>query len=565
MLRKFTTKRLRFSRRRGIVYLALLGLLALVFSCARSGERNDPPSQAAAPTPQATWTPTPIPPTPTPTPTPARRDLILGLTLPEDTLNPLQLPYDDPAARFLVDALFDRLMPPDPTDGHLTPGIVRSWAMDERGQAITLTVRTDARWHDGAPVTAEDVAFTIRAAIDPALNSPYFIRLTHIQTAEAISPSTVVVRLKEPSCSDLTGLGDLPVVPAHQLQTGTRAWDAFGRASLGSGPLRFADWQGEGRFTLVATGAHWRGSPQITRWEVRSLPPDELRKAWDAGALDAAILPRELALAPPPAWSAQWTASLEYVGVFFNLERLGLSDPRVRQALTLALDRSQINRQALQGRGLPLSAPWLPTFWAVAPAPPPPSSDPARARALLDEAGWRDTDGDGWRERAGDPLIVRIKTNGENPVRRDLAMLVAAAYRAIGVPAEVEIVPYPSLIDALFRHDYDVAIFGWPIDLDPDQSAYWRSDETEPRRGFNLVSWQDARTDELLQAGQFAPRCAPDARRVAYQALAQHLATQRPVDFLFALPMGIVTRPGLQGVTLSPFTGPEPSWFNWHW
>jgi peptide/nickel transport system substrate-binding protein len=306
-----------------------------------------------------------------------------------------------------------------------------------------------------------------------------------------------------------------------------------------------------------------------------------MRTAWEAGELDAAILPRVLTLDPPDRWPIRWGVSSEYVGVFFNRERLGLADARLRQALAMAVDRLQLNQLALGGRGLPLGAPWLPTLWAVTPASLPPAFDRERAAALLDAAGWRDNDGDGWREHEGEPLLVRVKTNGENPIRRDLAMLAAAAYRAVGVPAEVEIIPYFSLIDALFRHDYDVAVFGWPMDLDPDQSAYWRSDQIEPRRGFNLTGWQDepvlpvladrpgwpgtGRTDALLQAGGTAPACAAEARQAAYQQLAARLAEQRPVDFLFALPAGVVARPELSGVALSPFTGAGGSFLEWHW
>ncbi|HEY63177.1 MAG TPA: peptide ABC transporter substrate-binding protein [Caldilineae bacterium] len=545
---------------------ALLGLILLIivgFVYIRHIS-SPPPSKSPLPTPPPTWTPTPTPSPPTPTPTPPRREVVIGLALSQDVvLNPLRLPPDDLAARFLVDVLFDRLMPSSPGDGSLTPGVVREWSVSEDGLSIILKMREGARWHDGHPVTAEDVAFTVRTAIDPEFNSPYFIRLPHVLSAEATDDVTVIVRLEEPSCPALTGLGDLPVVPAHYLEGSS--WETFDRAPIGSGPLRFVEWQGNRTFTLSAVRDHWRAQPQITTWYVRLLSVEEMRSAWKAGDLDVAILSRALTLDPPSDWPIQWAPGLEYVGVFFNQERLGLTDVRLRQALSMALDRSRLNQLALGGRGLPLAAPWLPSTWAIQPAPTPPPFDRERAEALLNAAGWRDEDGDGWREREGEPLLVRVKTNGENLVRRDLAMLVAAAYRAIGVPAEVEIVPYFSLIDALFRHDYDVAIFGWPIDLDPDQSLYWRSDQTEPRRGFNLIGWRDGRTDALLEEGYAARACAIDERRKAYHALAVHLAEQRPVDILFALPVGVAVQPGLQGVTISPFAGVGTSLPDWRW
>ncbi len=546
----------------GGVFIGIAGVVALAIACSFLS-----PSELAAPTPRSalfpTWTPTPR--ASAQAGDPARRDVVIGLALPEEMLDPLRLPPDDPAARFVVDALFDRLMPPDPNDGQMTPGAVETWAVAADGQTITLTVRSGMTWHDGTPVTARDVAFTIRAAISPTVNSPYFVRLSRVLAAEAISDSTAVVRLDEPSCPDLTGLGDLPVVPAHRWPGGIGGPAAFGQSPLGSGPLRFGGWESGGQLVLLANEAYWRGAPQIAEWRLRVLSPSQLREAWEVGELDVVLLPRELTLDPPPGWPIQWGPGLEYVGIFFNQERLGLADVRLRRALALAIDRSQLNRLALNGRGLPIGAPWLPTLWAVAPAPAPPAFDRERAAALLDAAGWRDTDGDGWRERDGKPLLVRVKANGENPVRRDLAMLVAAAYRAVGVPAEVEILPYLSLADALFRHDFDVAIFGWPMDLDPDQSLYWRSDQAQPRRGFNLTSWRDTQADALWQAGRSALACAAEARQAIYRQLAAYLADQRPVDFLFALPMGVAIRPGLMGIALSPFAGVGPSLTDWRW
>ncbi|MCD6289835.1 MAG: peptide ABC transporter substrate-binding protein [Anaerolineae bacterium] len=549
------------------VPVVLMGILTVVLACSGHGAFRSLPGAVPSPSvhPLATWTPTPVPPTPKPTATPSRDDVVVGLSLPDRALNPLLLPFDDPAARFLVDALYDRLMPPDPKDGHLTPGVVQAWQVSDDGLTITLSVRDGVRWHDGRPVTAEDVAFTIRSAVDPRLNSLYFVRLPHIRSVEAVGAHTVIVRLDAPSCPTLTGIGDLPLVPAHLLGRDMDAWGTLARSPVGSGPLRFDGWSGTDELTLSATAGSWRGAPHIRKWRVRLLSASDLVSEWGAGALDVAILPPSLTLNPPAGWDVRWAPGMEYVGVFFNLDRLGLSDSRLREALGMALNRVQLNQAALGGRGKPLGAPWLPATWAITPAPTPPVFDQDRAAALLDAAGWHDENGDGWRERDGEPLLVRIKTNGENPVRRDLAMLVAAAYRAVGVSAEVEIIPYYNLIDALFRHDYDIAIFGWPIDLDPDQSLYWRSDQTEPRRGFNLTGWQDECTDALLDQGRTVPACASEARRSVYRALAARLAEQRPVDVLFALPIGIVARAGLQDVSVSSFVGTGTSFLKWHW
>jgi len=208
---------------------------------------------------------------------------------------------------------------------------------------------------------------------------------------------------------------------------------------------------------------------------------------------------------------------------------------RVRKALSCALDRQRILEVVLDNEGVLINSPFPPGHWALAGGGPSiPSYDPAYARSLLEQAGWGDKDGDGFLEKNDAPLRVSVAANGENPIRVKTAMLAVQYYRAIGVDAEAHIVEWGNLLEKLFLHNYQAAVFSWPFNPDPDQTLFFASDEAQLKEGFNFVSYANSRADALLREGLRAPGCAPDMRAQAYGELALLLAEERPYDFLFA-------------------------------
>lgn len=523
--------------------MAVVLVTSLAAACL-SNQREAP--IASDPTPPPTWTPTPKP---TATPTPARTDLDIAIYLPSEqfkSLDPLRLPPDDLGSQLLVDAIYSRLLSLDPYTGQVKPGVVAGWQITSEGR-IHLQIPETIRWHDGQPVTAEEIADIIRQILDKASSSPYGIGLADVTRVTAISPTQITIETTAPVCPTLTALSRIPAARVNG--------DSI-PSTMGMGPFKLKE-QTDDQLVLESL----TDERPIRQWRVRLMDSSSFTATLPAA--DMVILPAGKAIDPPDGWALYSWSSPEYVGVFFNVQRPGLQSRDVRTALALSLDRQRINELVFGGTATPLGSTWLPGQWGIDIRPP--SFTPGEARARLDAAGLIDSDGDGWRDLGGAPWLVRIKTNGESETRRKLAYLVAASYRAIGVQAEVEIIPYFSLIDALFRHDYDAAIFGWPIDLDPDQTRFWHSSQVQPRQGFNLTGWQDAETDRLLQAALDAEGCAPEIRRDLYQKLAARLAEQRPVDPLFALPQAMLSRSNLKGVALTPFSGAFPSAIDWHW
>jgi peptide/nickel transport system substrate-binding protein len=508
--------------------------------------------------------------TPSPqAPQPGGQIIVGGLGRP-DTLNPLLV--ESEAGRALVPLLFDSLLAYDPDSGQVIPHLAETWMVAGDGESITFTLRADALWHDGQPVVADDVAFTIEAARDPALDSLYGPQLSHVVKANAPDDTTLVVELDEPDCPSLGVLGELPILPQHLLANSDLSVASLDDVPVGSGPFVFVDWTPEGEVHLSRNENYWGGAPYLEAWSYRPFTDvEDLQRAWAADQIDVALMPpgrlpgvADSSPALKVNQSVYHYLSPGFFFVAFNNAHPVLSDPRVRLALSMAVDRQELLDQALDGMGELIAATLPATHWAADPALSPPPYDPDGARQLLAEAGWTDSDGDGWVDRGGKRLRLPIRTNGGDRLREDVATLVAGYYRAIGIDASTELVSWGALVDDLFTHDFEAIVFGWPLQADPDQSRWWLSTENDVGIGYNFVSFTDDMVDRLLQEALTVPGCDAVRRAERYQQIQYLLTQERPYDFLFIPYATVLTRPDLHGVVAGPFAGPLESVAAWY-
>jgi peptide/nickel transport system substrate-binding protein len=410
---------------------------------------------------------------------------------------------------------------------------------------LTLSLAADLRWHDGAPTTARDAAFTFLAAKDPATGYPRAAELATLDTAIAVDDTTLSLRFRQPPADLPALLAELPIVPAHELaavQRSAMRSAPFNDAPVGNGPFRFVErrrgtrWRFERNAEFPAS----LGGPAALDGLVIAVVDEATTKfaGLASGELDMA------GISPDMAVLAKRDATLEVVtypvlfstGLFFNTTRAPFDDARVRLAVSRAIDRARIVEVALSGFARPASGPVppdSPLSWA-----PRADRDTAASDSLLDAAGWR-RGTDGIRTRAGQRLDVELLSvgSGDNVAEQ----LVQADLAARGIALRVRQTEMGSFLTAARaeRKSFDLLLAGVPGDL---SLSYVSALFASGQRGGTLdyTGFHSAALDRLLARTAATPLGEP--RRLAWRDVQIALDTLAPATWLYH-------SRGLQGVS----------------
>ncbi len=475
-----------------------------------------------------------------------------------DTLNPLLT--TNPTAQEIAAKLLPSLLGQDPFSGALAPtALAERWQYSPDGRVYTFTLRTDVFWNDGHPVTAQDVQYTYAALADPAVDSPLRATLQPLEQLLALDERTVVVTLRAPHCAALHLLR-YRLLPSHHYAvdfSDLRTHPLNMAPTISAGPFQFAEWQPGERIRLTRNPTYWQGAPQIAEWQYRILPdPARQTAALLAGEVDLAqVNTVQLAtLAEDPRW-----AHFSYPDPSYSLITFNLADPqnpqpgrtengelnpqaphpilgdlRVRQAFALAVDANQLLDAAYGANFYRLASYLLPSqTWAYASDLALTMQRQGEAAALLSEAGWVDSNGDGLRDRADTSLRLTLITNEDSPARLRIGELLQTQLRQVGVDLQVVALPFDELANTLLGQRFDLAVIGWEnIGPDPATSAFWHSRADQPGSGLNLASLQDEQIDQWLDEADRWPGCDPAGRAERYRNVQARLAAQLPAIFL---------------------------------
>jgi len=391
------------------------------------------------------------------------------------------------------------------SQGEMEPDLAKSWTVSDDGLVYVFKLRSDIRWQDNRPFTAADVVFTVGLMQDPDFPGvPYLGNLWRTVTVEQLDDYTIRFRLVEPfpAFADFTTIGILPQHLLADMSAGELLNHPFNLKPVGTGPFKLDEVNTE--FARLSVNPLYAGSkPRLTQLELRFYPSyQETIAAYQAGdVLGVSLIPPQ---AMPTVETIEslnlYTARLSgYEIIYLNLQDPAnapfFQEVEIRQALMYALDRQTMIDQALHGQGLLANGPIRSWSWAYNPDQPLIPFDPGKAASLLDEAGWRDSDGDGLRDKEGRPLAFNLLTS-DDPDRVKVAETVSQQWRQAGIGASVEVVG-AGLGDRLANHQFQAALAEVLLTGEPDPYPFWH--QTQIQGGQNYAGWSNDEASMLLE------------------------------------------------------------------
>ncbi|MBA3061151.1 MAG: peptide-binding protein, partial [Nitrospirae bacterium] len=250
-----------------------------------------------------------------------------------------------------------------------------------------------------------------------------------------------------------------------------------------------------------------------------------------------------------------------YTYMGFNLKHPFFQDKRVRQAIAYAIDKSEIIDVVLFGLGSPATGPYVPNTWPYNPNVKRYEYNPEKAKELLKEAGWEDTDGDGLLDKDGIPFRFTIFTNMGNTLRKNAATIIQWRLAKIGIKVEIRALEWSTFINEFIdKRRFEAVILGWQIGLDPDQYDIWHSSKTKEKE-FNFISYNNPEVDELLEKGRRTFNI--EERKKAYFRIQEILAEELPYLFLYVPDATPIVHARFKGIKPAPIgiTYNLPKWY----
>ena len=381
--------------------------------------------------------------------------------------------------------------------------LATAWSLSDDRLTWTVTIRSDAAFSDGAPLTAEDVAFTFNTARDAG----GLTDLKVLKEARVMAPDRVELELTRPQITFFSHLVGLGIVP----KSGYGA--DYARHPLGAGPFRMVEWR-EGEQLIVEPNPYWHGGkiafPRVTF--VFGEESAAVALAQSGGAQLVAV-PPDSADTPPDGMVALHVPTVDNRGVMFPMQPAGQTtadgkpigndvtgDPAIRHAINLLVDRAALVALALNGHGSPAGGPADGLPWDN-PEAHVAGNDLPGANAVLEAAGWTDSDGDGLREKDGHPAAFTLIYPASDSLRQALALGVAEQAKVAGVAIQ----PAGQSWEEIERNMHaNAVLFGWGAH-DPSEIYALYHGSFAGVDWFNPGFYRNAAVDAHLDAAQAAP------------------------------------------------------------
>lgn len=457
------------------------------------------------------------------------------------------------------------------------PGLAEKWEISPDGREIVFHLRDGLKWHDGQPVTAEDVEFTIWSILHPRYQGPLYPDFEDIEGAvefhkgerasiqgvKVINSSTIAIRTRRPYSPILMRL-TVGILPRHLLGTippERLPQSGFNSNPIGCGPFVLVHYEPERYIELRGFDGYCLGKPFLEKLIFRVIRERDLASAFEWGDVDVATLelPYDRSEAEAvlsrirsiPGTRIMNLASAAYQYIGLNLDFDLFKDKSVRQALMYGINRTEMAQAEFLGFARPLNGPFPSCFrFGNTSQMNEYQFDPSMASLLLAEAGWLDSDGDGVLEKGGKEFRFTLSYPADD-LRRRLAERVQKNLGAIGVAVALDELKFQELQARVFdERNFEAFVVGIRLPNGLDQRDMWHSSRVSPM-GWNAVGYRNPASDQLLDmaVGTLDDR----AMEEIYDRWQRLINEELPSLFLVEEDGVLVVRTSARGVNPIPF------------
>jgi len=446
----------------------------------------------------------------------------------------------DAQSERIDDLLFDSLVRRN-EHFELKPWLAESWEIPDP-LTYVFHLRSDVKFHDGQPLTARDVKWTLDSLLTGKVRSSKAAAYSTIASVDASDGTTLIIHLKEPQASLLWNLSDgaIGVVPYG-------SGEDFNRRPIGSGPFRFVSAAQDKEVVVERNPHYWAGNAHLDRVQFRVIPDAttralELRKHSADVAVNSLTADTVLALRRDPGLEVMQAPGTIYAYLAMNLRDPVLQDVRVRRALAHAIDVQPIIRYLLRDQARPAFSILPPEHWAYDSDVDRYPFDPSLARRMLDNAGYH--------EKNGVRFHLTMKTSSDESTRV-MAAVFQQQLREVGVALDIRTFEFATFFSDITKGAFQVYSMRWiGGNQDPDIFEYVFDSGSFPPKRANRTFYSNPRVDALIRQGRNTLDQAK--RKVVYAEIQQIIAEDLPYINLWYLDNIVVHTARLKRIEINP-------------
>jgi len=410
-------------------------------------------------------------------------------------LNPLLA--TDSSSSEIAGFLFNGLVKYDKDSSTIVGDLAEDFYFQD-ATTLIFKLHKNITWHDGAKFSAKDVVFTYKTLISPQIVSPYSANFRFVESVRALDEFTLEIKYKKPYFKALE-TWMMGILPEHILQNDENLMNSkFNTNPIGTGPYKLHQLEHSKNIILVANERYFEGKAKIERIAFHVIADPMTRflmlksSTLDVGSIEPMEFEKQLSQDFFEKFDVHEEISRSYTYLGFNLRREKFKNPKIREALSLAIDREQIVKILFFKHAKVCTGPFLPSTNAFNAQVKAPKQNIQKAKELLKEAGYDEQN----------PFEFEITTSNASAIRPYAAEILQHQLKQAGVVVKLRVMEWQAFLNmVVFPNDFDTVLLGWGLSPMPDPYMFWHT-QSDKKGGFNLVGYNNPAIDKMIEASQ---------------------------------------------------------------